>query len=102
MTKSRFSERQIAFILRQADEGTTVEEVCRKAGSARRPTTIGARSTEQELAAGLGEGPERLSIAEPRRPAIGIFARVAALHILASKYLLRMLSAGCGRNNAYS
>ncbi len=32
MKKSRFSEHQIAFVLRQAEEGTTVEEVCRKAG----------------------------------------------------------------------
>ena len=32
--KSRFSEQQIAYILRQAEEGTTVEEVCRKAGIA--------------------------------------------------------------------
>jgi len=32
MRKSRFSEQQIAFILRQAEEGTTVEEVCLKAG----------------------------------------------------------------------
>lgn len=32
MKKSRFSDQQIAFILRQAEEGTTVEEVCRKAG----------------------------------------------------------------------
>ena len=32
MKKSRFSEQQIAFILRQAEEGTTVEEVCREAG----------------------------------------------------------------------
>lgn len=31
MRKSKFNEQQIAFILRQADEGTTVEEVCRKA-----------------------------------------------------------------------
>ena len=30
--KSRFSEQQIAFILKQAEDGTTVEEVCRKAG----------------------------------------------------------------------
>jgi len=30
--KSRFTDSQIAFILRQAEEGTTVEEVCRKAG----------------------------------------------------------------------
>ena len=32
MKKSRFSEQQIAFILRQAEEGVTVEDVCRKAG----------------------------------------------------------------------
>ena len=32
MRKSTFSEQQIAFILRQADEGTSVEEVCRKTG----------------------------------------------------------------------
>jgi putative transposase len=32
MKKSRFSEQPIAYILRQAEEGTSVEEVCRKAG----------------------------------------------------------------------
>ena len=32
MKKSRFSEQQIAFILRQAEEGTSIGEVCRKAG----------------------------------------------------------------------
>lgn len=32
MKKSRFSEQQIAFILKQADDGCGVEEVCRKAG----------------------------------------------------------------------
>ncbi len=32
MKKTKFSEQQIAFILRQAEEGTTVGEVCRKAG----------------------------------------------------------------------
>ena len=32
MKKLRFSEPQIAFILKQVDEGTTIEEVCRKAG----------------------------------------------------------------------
>lgn len=31
MKKSRFSEPQIAFILRQAEEGTRAEEVCQKA-----------------------------------------------------------------------
>ena len=30
--KSRFSEQQIAFVLRQAEEGTPIAEVCRKAG----------------------------------------------------------------------
>ena len=32
MKTSRFSEHQIAFVLRQAEEGTAVTEVCRKAG----------------------------------------------------------------------
>jgi len=32
MRKSRFSEEQIAMALRQADAGTSVEEICRKLG----------------------------------------------------------------------
>jgi putative transposase len=32
MKKTKFSEAQIAFILKQAEEGTPVGEVCRKAG----------------------------------------------------------------------
>ena len=32
MKTSRFSEQQIAFVLRKAEEGTAVTEVCRKAG----------------------------------------------------------------------
>jgi putative transposase len=32
MKRSRFSDQQIAFVLRQAEEGTPVAEVCRKAG----------------------------------------------------------------------
>lgn len=32
MKKSKFSEEQIAFALRQAESGTTVAEVCRKMG----------------------------------------------------------------------
>ena len=32
MKRSRFSEQQIAFVLRQVEEGTPVAEVCRKAG----------------------------------------------------------------------
>jgi putative transposase len=32
MKTSRFSEQQIAFVLRQPEEGTAVTEVCRKAG----------------------------------------------------------------------
>ena len=32
MKKSKFSEAQIAFILKQAEDGTAVGEVCRKAG----------------------------------------------------------------------
>ena len=32
MKTSRFSDQQIAFVLWQAEEGTAVAEVCRKAG----------------------------------------------------------------------
>lgn len=32
MKRSKFSEAQIAFVLKQADDGTPVGEVCRKAG----------------------------------------------------------------------
>ena len=32
MKTSKFSEAQIAFVLRQAEDGTAVGEVCRKAG----------------------------------------------------------------------
>ena len=32
MTRKRYSDEQIAFALRQAENGTTVEEVCRKLG----------------------------------------------------------------------
>jgi putative transposase len=32
MKRKRFSEEQIAFALRQADSGTTIEESCRKMG----------------------------------------------------------------------
>ena len=32
MKRSKFTEAQIAFVLRQAEEGTKVEELCRKAG----------------------------------------------------------------------
>lgn len=32
MKKSRFTDEQIAFALRQSESGTSVEEVCRKLG----------------------------------------------------------------------
>jgi putative transposase len=32
MKRSKFTEAQIAFILRQRDEGTAIGEACRKAG----------------------------------------------------------------------
>jgi putative transposase len=32
MKKAKFSEAQVAFILRQAEEGASIGEVCRKAG----------------------------------------------------------------------
>ena len=34
MKRTKFTDAQIAFVLRQAEEGTSVSEVCRKAGIA--------------------------------------------------------------------
>ncbi len=34
MKRSKFTEAQIAFVLKQAEDGTSVVEVCRKAGIA--------------------------------------------------------------------
>ena len=33
MKRSKFSEAQIAFVLKQAEDGTSIVEVCRKAGT---------------------------------------------------------------------
>jgi len=35
MKASKFSEAQIAFVLKHAEDGTAVAEVCRKAGISR-------------------------------------------------------------------
>jgi len=32
MKRSKFSEAQVAFVLKQGEDGTTIGEVCRKAG----------------------------------------------------------------------
>ena len=32
MKRPKFSEAQIAFVLKRAEDGTTVDEVCRKTG----------------------------------------------------------------------
>jgi putative transposase len=45
MRKSKFTEQQIAFILKQADDGVSVEDTCRKVGSRSRRTTAGGRCT---------------------------------------------------------
>ncbi|MBA9034379.1 hypothetical protein HNR29_004942 [Rhizobium leguminosarum] len=44
MKASKFSEAQIAFVLKQAEDGTPIGEVCRKAGIRTRPSTIGAKN----------------------------------------------------------
>lgn len=45
MKRKRFSEEQIAFALRQAEVGTTIEEICRKMGFRSRHFIGGRRST---------------------------------------------------------
>ena len=45
MKRSRYSDEQIAYALRQAESGTPVADVCRSSASAKRRSTSGRRST---------------------------------------------------------
>ena len=45
MKASKFTEAQIAFVLKQAEDGLPVAEVCRKAGISDATSIAGARST---------------------------------------------------------
>jgi len=44
MKRTKFTDAQIAFALRQVEEGVTISEVCRKAGIAEATFIIGARN----------------------------------------------------------
>lgn len=45
MKRSKFTDEQIAFALKQAELGISVEEFCRKMGISDATSTCGARST---------------------------------------------------------
>lgn len=45
MKRSKYTEEQIAFALKQAEVATLVEEVCRKMGVRTRRSTTGERYT---------------------------------------------------------
>ncbi len=66
MKRSKFSEQQIAFILRQTEEGTAVAEVCRKAGTSaatyynRRKKYGGLMPSEMKMLKQLDEKNHRL------------------------------------------
>src|SRR5262249_61800549 len=70
MKKSRFSEQQIAFVLRQAEEGTSIAEVCRKAGISEasfyawRKKYGGLLPSEMRRLKKLGGGNQRLIVAD--------------------------------------
>jgi putative transposase len=47
MKVSKFTEAQIAFVLKQAEDGTPIGEVCRKARISNQHFTIGARDMQR-------------------------------------------------------
>ena len=46
MKRSKFSEAQVAFILRQAEEGASIGEVCRKAGISEATFYVGRKKDD--------------------------------------------------------
>lgn len=76
MKRSKFSEAQIAFVLRQAEEGTSVEEVCRKTDISQATfyawkKTYGRPDTVGDEAAAPARGREWPAEAHRRRPVPG-------------------------------
>ena len=73
MKRSKFTEAQIAFILRQAEEGTAVGEVCRKAGISEATyynwrKKYGGLDAVGDEAAASARGGERQAEEDRRRP----------------------------------
>lgn len=60
MKASKFTEAQIAFVLRQAEDGTPIAEICRKAG-----ISDATFYNWRKKYAGLSQH-------DPRRPGIGV------------------------------
>ena len=83
MKKSPFSEQQIAYILRQADDGLNVEEVCRQAGGAnfvpflKRYTVFNVAQCEH-LPADVTKGAAPLPVCETIPRADGLIKAISA------------------------
>lgn len=61
MKASQFSDAQNAFILKPGDEGVSVAEICRKAGSGRRPISTGRKNGSRQC-------PEPVAITAKAKP----------------------------------
>jgi putative transposase len=69
MKRSKFTEAQIAFILRQGEEGTAVGEICRKAGISEATYLSGVRicmHMDRPLHGTLGD--DALCLCDPAQP----------------------------------
>ena len=78
MKRSQFTDQQVSFILRQSEEGTAVEEVCRKAGI----SILYHRSGGSVAFGSPPPGPTDVPLdhaIDP--PGAGLFARVAGVPI---------------------
>ena len=98
MKKSRFSEKQIAFILKQGDDGTSVEEVCRKAGISQqtyyrwRKKYAGLMPSEVRRLKQLEEENARLRAAQTNRAIDGV--KINTDHIAAQQSMVLCIGRG--------
>ena len=88
MKKSRYTEEQIAFALRQGESGTPVKEVIRKLGITEQTYY---RWKQKYGGLGVSEGRVR----SPSRECLNVATRREAVYSVSIRHTLSLLPPGC-------